>query len=107
MPSSPTSPGAAGTRTIGPDRLEAVRPILTAPPGGAPAELAVEPAPAAPGTDGVVARIRPAEQAAAGAGEERSRVDEWHLIYEWVYGELEGSGELGDDFVGWHSTYTG
>jgi SAM-dependent methyltransferase len=107
MPPSPTSPGAAGTRTAGPDRLEAVRDILIAHPAVAAAELVVEPDPAAPGTDRLVARIRPAEPPAAGSDEERARVDEWHLIYEWVYGEMTGSGELGDDFVGWHSTYTG
>ncbi|MFF4607327.1 class I SAM-dependent methyltransferase [Streptomyces sp. NPDC001339] len=39
--------------------------------------------------------------------EESKRVGEWQLIYEWVYGELPGTGGLGDNFVGWHSTYSG
>lgn len=37
---------------------------------------------------------------------ESRRVDEWHRIYEWVYGELPQSGGFGDNFVGWHSSYT-
>ena len=33
-------------------------------------------------------------------------MDEWQSIYEWVYGELPQSGGFGDNFVGWHSSYT-
>ncbi|SES49392.1 Methyltransferase domain-containing protein [Streptomyces sp. yr375] len=38
---------------------------------------------------------------------EVKRVRDWKAIYEWVYGEMPEAGGLGDDFVGWHSSYDG
>lgn len=67
------------------------------------------------GTHRLVAYVVPAEEPAAApagpdaapaASAEQKRVDEWNVIYEWVYGELPQSGALGDNFVGWHSSYT-
>jgi SAM-dependent methyltransferase len=60
------------------------------------------------GADRIVAHVTPArsDEGARELEVEQKRVDEWHSIYEWVYGELPQSGGLGDNFVGWHSSYT-
>lgn len=61
------------------------------------------------GPDGaprLVARVTPAPGGGRAAEVESRRVDEWQSIYEWVYGELPQSGGFGDNFVGWHSSYT-
>jgi 2-polyprenyl-3-methyl-5-hydroxy-6-metoxy-1,4-benzoquinol methylase len=61
------------------------------------------------GPDGaprLVARVTPAAGGERAAEVESRRVDEWQSIYEWVYGELPQSGGFGDNFVGWHSSYT-
>ncbi|WP_345638865.1 class I SAM-dependent methyltransferase, partial [Rugosimonospora acidiphila] len=103
-----TQPATAASVTSEPgtpDWLEPVRHVIAAHPEVATAEVTLEPDPASPGTKRVVARIRPVD--APDATQDQARVDEWHVIYEWVYGELTPSGGLGDNFVGWNSSYTG
>ena len=92
----PTSPTGLGTGTE--SRAEAA---LAGHPGVARARVTREPR-----TGRLVAQVVPRDPVAED-GDDRRRVDEWHLIYEWVYGELPESGGLGENFVGWHSTYTG
>ncbi|MGW3994742.1 methyltransferase [Amycolatopsis sp. NPDC004772] len=92
----PTSPTGLGTGTE--SQAEAA---LAGHPGVARARVTRE-----PGTGRLVAHVVPRDPVAE-AGDDRARVEEWQLIYEWVYGELPESGGLGENFVGWHSTYTG
>ncbi|EOD68799.1 methyltransferase [Amycolatopsis vancoresmycina] len=92
----PTSPTGLGTGTE--SQAEAA---LAGHPGVARASVTRE-----PGTGRLVAHVVPRDPVAE-AGDDRARVDEWQLIYEWVYGELPEAGGLGENFVGWHSTYTG
>ncbi|WP_370966497.1 methyltransferase [Amycolatopsis sp. cg9] len=92
----PTSPTGLGTGTE--SQAEAA---LAGHPGIARARVTRE-----PGTGRLVAHVVPRDPVAED-GDDRKRVDEWQLIYEWVYGELPESGGLGENFVGWHSTYTG
>ncbi|WP_225849426.1 class I SAM-dependent methyltransferase [Streptomyces sp. HPF1205] len=72
-------------------RVAAVRVSSQAGPDGAPR---------------LVAHVTPAAGGERAAEVESRRVDEWQSIYEWVYGELPQSGGFGDNFVGWHSSYT-
>lgn len=60
----------------------------------------------AAGRDRLVAYVTAAPDAERAPEVESRRVDEWNRIYEWVYGELPQSGGFGDNFVGWHSSYT-
>ncbi|MER5640765.1 class I SAM-dependent methyltransferase [Kitasatospora sp. NPDC002227] len=86
--------------------LDLVAQALTALPQVASARVSSELTPA--GEPQLTAHVIPAERSADEREPEveQKRVDEWQRIYEWVYGELPASGGFGDNFVGWHSSYT-
>ncbi|MCX4750283.1 class I SAM-dependent methyltransferase [Kitasatospora sp. NBC_01287] len=86
--------------------LDQVAQALTALPQVLRARVASEFTPA--GEPRLTAHLTLAEQPEAEREPEveQQRVDEWQQIYEWVYGELPASGGFGDNFVGWHSSYS-
>jgi SAM-dependent methyltransferase len=83
--------------------FDEVERVIAALPSVAAVHVAAEAGPAGPR---LVAHVRPAAGGERAAEVESRRVDEWQRIYEWVYGELPQSGGFGDNFVGWHSSYT-
>ncbi|MEH0473989.1 class I SAM-dependent methyltransferase [Streptomyces sp. B21-097] len=91
-------------------RTDEARRLIEAHPRVARARLEVRRSPSGTGAaDRLVAHVVPEGPQAAPATPqaEDKRVGDWHRIYEWVYGEMPEAGGLGDDFVGWHSSYDG
>ncbi|WP_329222041.1 methyltransferase domain-containing protein [Streptomyces sp. NBC_01485] len=91
-------------------RIDEARRLIEAHPQVAAARLEVRRSPSGvSAADRLVAHVVPdgplADRRTPEA--EVKRVRDWKAIYEWVYGEMPEAGGLGDDFVGWHSSYDG
>lgn len=91
-------------------RTGEARRLIEEHPRVARARLEVRRSPSGTGAaDRLVAHVVPEGPLAApaAADAEDKRVGDWNRIYEWVYGGMAETGALGEDFVGWHSSYDG
>ncbi|NEA99071.1 class I SAM-dependent methyltransferase [Streptomyces sp. SID13726] len=107
MESGPSPEIEIRGRTV---RTDEARRLIEAHPRVARARLEVRRSPSGNGAaDRLVAHVVPEGPSAAPAAPEaeEKRVGDWNRIYEWVYGDMAQAGGLGDDFVGWHSSYDG